>query len=522
MKVFSQKLYAFSCGFIQSCGLCLTFFLFICAFLGTCYSEDMTSQKVLSGWDNPLWGALGLIAAFALCAGALRLLSRFGKKVLTTARAAVYLWCLILGGALILFGKTVPAADSMSVYSAAEMLAAGDTSVIHPTGSYLSYYPQQVGLTAFFECLIRLWSLAPFSVPAYHFIKCINAALALVILLFQEKLVHLLWEDERADLIYLLLMGANLPFIMYTSFIYGEIPSFAAASIGLYFLTRLLKGDAGHVCLSFLPALAGLSFSVFLRKNNLILILAVLIVTFLQWLKDRRAVLLSFTLLCAVCCFTVLPLTVAYYELRSGNSLSSGVTAISYLAMGMQESSRGNGWYNGFNFNTYRDCNMDSEAANQVSRQAIARRLTYFKEHPGYAADFYFKKHLSQWADGTYACRQATLATFGGRSPSFISLYEGEYSRGFIGYCNNYQNALYLGTSVCFFVLRRGFKKGRLSPALWLYLGFIAVLGGFLFHIFWEANSRYIFLYSLLLQPYGAKGLKELAEKLSSKISLSR
>ena len=40
-----------------------------------------------------------------------------------------------------------------------------------------------------------------------------------------------------------------------------------------------------------------------------------------------------------------------------------------------------------------------------------------------------------------------------------------------------------------------------------LYLGLIGVTGGFLFHIIWEANSRYIFLYSLLLMPYCAMGL---------------
>ena len=40
-----------------------------------------------------------------------------------------------------------------------------------------------------------------------------------------------------------------------------------------------------------------------------------------------------------------------------------------------------------------------------------------------------------------------------------------------------------------------------------LYLGLIGVIGGFLFHIIWEANSRYIFLYSLLLMPYCARGL---------------
>ena len=45
------------------------------------------------------------------------------------------------------------------------------------------------------------------------------------------------------------------------------------------------------------------------------------------------------------------------------------------------------------------------------------------------------------------------------------------------------------------------------ADRLYIYVGLIAVLGGFLFHIFWEANSRYIFSYSLLLMPYCGAGI---------------
>ena len=47
------------------------------------------------------------------------------------------------------------------------------------------------------------------------------------------------------------------------------------------------------------------------------------------------------------------------------------------------------------------------------------------------------------------------------------------------------------------------------NSCLYTYVGLIAVLGGFLFHIIWEANSRYIFVYSLLLMPYCAAGIHD-------------
>ena len=148
------------------------------------------------------------------------------KKILLPVTS---LWILGCCGLLIVFGKTVPAADAYSVYDIAGSLALGNTSVIHPTASYLSYYPQQVGLVAFFESIIRLWNLLPFDLPAYHFIKVIYAFLGVVIFLFQYLTVHALFHSDRTEILFILLSGANFPFIMYTSFVYGEIPSFAAA-----------------------------------------------------------------------------------------------------------------------------------------------------------------------------------------------------------------------------------------------------------------------------------------------------
>lgn len=518
MKIFSQKLYTFSYRFIQVCSLFLAFLLFAGAFLCTCYSDDMESQLVLTKWDNPLWGVLGIAVFLLALTGAVLFLFRHTGSPVKILRILTLLWCICLGGILILFSKTVPAADAMSVYSIAGALAEGDTSVIHPTESYLSYYPQQIGLVAFFEPLIRFWNLLPIHFPAYHFIKCVYVGLLCMIICFQERTVHLLWESEKADCIYLMLAGANLPFLMYSSFLYGEIPSFAAASAGFYSLLKYLRQpQSTRRTFYAVSAVLGITLSVMLRMNNLILLIAALLVILLEWLRDRRHGLLVLGLACTVCSLTILPLVQKSYELRAGRELRSGATALSFLAMGMQESTRANGWHNGFDFITYQNAGLDSDLANEVSRQAIAERLQTFKEHPDYAARFFLQKHLSQWADGTYASRQATLATFGGRSHFFHSLYEGPLSRLFISYCNAYQNILYLGAAACFFGLWRGRRKEGLSPALYVYLGFIAVLGGFLFHIFWEANARYVFPYSLLLLPYASRGIPSIIHPAAEK-----
>lgn len=555
-----NTIYRFGLGIVRILTLLLAVLLFAGSFLTTCYADNMETQQVLFRLDNPLWNLLELAGFGLLFCGCLHFYDKFGRKFRRGLLIFTLGFIFCLGVLLILFGRTVPAADAMSVYNAALEWIQGNLDVIHPTVSYLSYYPQQIGLMAFLELFLRIWNLTGISAPAWHFIKLIYVCLLCTAVLFQYLSLKYLWREhwEEISCCYLLLVCCNLPMIMYSSFVYGEIPSFAALSVGLYLLLRLLSGitfpgrasDISCKGMSVKPfaseassetilspklhctrsafftgtgSILFLALSVMLRKNSLIPIIAVLLVLLFESLRFGRNVrarlcLLGMAVCLAVTSVGILPLVQKCYEKKADNTLSSGVTAMSYFAMGMQEASRGCGWYNGFNIDTYDAAGMDSALANKISRQAVLERLAYFREHPGYAVDFYARKHLSQWADGTYASRQATLAAYGGRSEFFQEVYDGSLSSAYIEWGNAWQDVLYLGTLVfCVSALHRKRKNTATAPqgsdtdslylSLYLYVGLIAVLGGFLFHILWEANSRYIFLYSLLMMPYCAAGI---------------
>lgn len=604
-------IYRLGLNIVMLLTLLLSMLLFAGSFLTTCYADNMETQQVLLRPDNPLWNLLELAGFGLLFCGCLYLYEKIGEKFRRGLLVFTLTFVFGLGILLILFGRTVPAADALSVYNAAAEWILGNTDIIHPTVSYLSYYPQQIGLMAFLELLLRIWNLTGLSVPAWHFIKLVYVCLLCGAIWFQYLSLQYLWPEnyKKISCCYLVLVCCNLPMIMYSSFVYGEIPSFAALSVGCYLLLRLLgsvspggsyrdnvspgssyrdnispggsspdssyrdnvsRNDAPSVtAYDYVPrmlrqilftgfgSILFLTLSVMLRKNSLIPIIAVLLVLLFEALRPGRNGKMRLGLLIMAVCLAVtsvgiLPLVQKCYEKKAGNTLSSGVTAMSYLAMGMQEASRGCGWYNGFNIDTYDTAGMDTAIANEISRLAIDERLTYFREHPGYTADFYLHKHLSQWADGTYASRQATLATYGGRSAFFKEVYEGSLSGGYIEWCNAWQNVLYLGVLVfCIDSLKKrrkskvvghmadqtaGYTAGctadhmadqhgadwhgadRLgadrhgadwhgADRLYIYVGLIAVLGGFLFHTFWEANSRYIFSYSLLLMPYCGAGV---------------
>ena len=599
-------IYRLGLNIVMLLTLLLSMLLFAGSFLTTCYADNMETQQVLLRPDNPLWNLLELAGFGLLFCGCLYLYEKIGERFRRGLLVFTLTFVFGLGILLILFGRTVPAADALSVYNAAAEWILGNTDIIHPTASYLSYYPQQIGLMAFLELLLRLWNLTGLSAPAWHFIKLVYVCLLCGAIWFQYLSLQYLWPEnyKKISCCYLVLVCCNLPMIMYSSFVYGEIPSFAALSVGWYLLLRLLdsaflgsvslgsaspdssyrdnvsRNDAPSVpphmlCRIIFTGFGSILFltlSVMLRKNSLIPVIAVLLVLLFEALRPgrngkMRLGLLIMAVCLAVTSVNVLPLTQKIYEKKAGNTLSSGVTAMSYLAMGMQEAPRGCGWYNGFNIDTYDTAGMDTALANEISRLAIDERLVYFREHPGYTADFYLHKHLSQWADGTYASRQATLATYGGRSSFFKEVYEGSLSRGYIEWCNAWQNVLYLGVLVfCIDSLKKRRKSkvvGHMADQtaghtagctadhmadqldadqlgadrlgtdrlgtdrhdadrlgadrhgadrhgadrLYVYVGLIAVLGGFLFHTFWEANSRYIFSYSLLLMPYCGAGV---------------
>lgn len=609
-------IYRLGLNIVMLLTLLLSMLLFAGSFLTTCYADNMETQQVLLRPDNLLWNLLELAGFGLLFCGCLYLYKKIGEKFRRGLLVFTLTFVFGLGILLILFGRTVPAADALSVYNAAAEWILGNTDIIHPTVSYLSYYPQQIGLMAFLELLLRIWNLTGLSVPAWHFIKLVYVCLLCGAIWFQYLSLQYLWPEnyKKISCCYLVLVCCNLPMIMYSSFVYGEIPSFAALSVGWYLLLRLLggvspdsssrdnvspgdsyrdnvspggsyrdnvspggssrdcvsrsdapsvsaHGPAPHLlCRMFFTGFGSILFltlSVMLRKNSLIPVIAVLLVLLFEALRFGRSVrsrlcLLGIAVCLAVTSVGILPLVQKCYEKKAGNTLSSGVTAMSYLAMGMQEASRGCGWYNGFNIDTYDTAGMDTALANEISRLVIDERLAYFREHPGYTADFYLHKHLSQWADGTYASRQATLATYGGRSAFFKEVYEGSLSGGYIEWCNAWQNVLYLGVLVfCIDSLKKRRKSkvvGHMADQtaghtagctadhmadqldadqlgadqhgadqhgadrhgadrLYIYVGLIAVLGGFLFHTFWEANSRYIFSYSLLLMPYCGAGV---------------
>lgn len=146
-------IYRLGLNIVMLLTLLLSMLLFAGSFLTTCYADNMETQQVLLRPDNPLWNLLELAGFGLLFCGCLYLYEKIGEKFRRGLLVFTLTFVFGLGILLILFGRTVPAADALSVYNAAAEWILGNTDIIHPTVSYLSYYPQQIGLMAFLEAV---------------------------------------------------------------------------------------------------------------------------------------------------------------------------------------------------------------------------------------------------------------------------------------------------------------------------------------------------------------------------------
>ena len=150
--------------------------------------------------------------------------------------------------------------------------------------------------------------------------------------------------------------------------------------------------------------------------------------------------------------------------------------------MAMEESRRGNGWYNE---GIAEPAIKDPEMAKQEYPEKIKDRVNYFSKNLGYTFNFYTMKIASMWAENTYSSIYYNTV-------SDIKVENME--KGLIFY----QKASLILICACSLIALIKNRKSLSLDAIFLLTIF---LGGFAFHILWEAKSRYIISYILILMP---------------------
>ena len=223
--------------------------------------------------------------------------------------------------------------------------------------------------------------------------------------------------------------------------------------------------------------------------------------------KDKK--ILAFILSCLFLMTASKSIIYNYYEATSQKEIAPGVPKITWIAMGMQEGDREAGWWNRFNYDIMPEEDFDAERITEISKDSIKQRLTVFRNNPRYAFDFYERKYENQFIEPSF---QSLLVTAPQRNfdnettlekvkDFFIKqIYFNETHHVLMFIMKVFQVFVYSFSFV--FAINIFRKKEEVLTIIP-----VAFVGGTLFHMIWEAKSRYVFPYFVFLIPIAAYGL---------------
>lgn len=477
--------------------------LFIAAF-STCFVNS--GEKVYFLSDSVWLNLLALAAAFALTLVLGRgRLAAFSQKLEENDRLFHWLRRGILTGLWVVLSiwalstRLVPRNDQMQVLDAAYSLAQRDFSALSPV-NYLYNYNHQVGL-AMVELLMNK-ILGEYNFVAYHLINA-----AIVPLIYRElSLIGGMFGLKRGGQLLVLVLGVLFtPLSFYISFIYGTLPGLLFSLAAIRFELEYFRGGSWIKAL-----LSGMSiaFAVLLKSNYLIFMVAMLLYAAVEIFRAKKTRQLVLVLFVAVFYLAQAKIPLYIFGQMRGYDIPAGVSNWAWVSMGLQEG-KNPGWYNGYVLDTLFGSNYDTETQEIWVKEELKARLEELWEDKAYARDFFVRKTTSQWNDPGFE----SIVILQGRGltrengwPFYIISEQGNYR---ISSYLNYLNFAILAGAMLYILFcskSEGFHDSLILPMVFI--------GGFLFHLVWEAKGQYTLPYFVLLLPYTVMGYSAAARRI--------
>jgi hypothetical protein len=392
-----------------------------------------------------------------------------------------------------------------------------DYSALTEKGGYLFTWPFQLGYVLFGQFMYSVFGASNYF--AWDMVQLLSVLLTLYMI---YKITWEIFEDSEICGIVSLLSCGALFFYNYVTYIYGDILSMAPQTLAIYMMILFLKRD--KIIYALISAI-GISFAIMIKTNCEITLIALLMVligsAFVGAVRTNRGSTLPARLLKRIALAGVfLAMTVGvkyavnsyYCNLTGLYRIPDGNPAFAHIAMGLQESPLEDGWYNGYNYKVFAECDYDTEATKAAALENIKETLSDFAKRPLHAGKFFARKYTTQWADSVcisthnldlvsrHVENQPALCDF---------LVFGTGSKILIWVMNVFMPVCYIGVAMCMFGILRGHRP---KPEEMLLL--ILIFGGIAFNEFWEGSSRYTMRYYIYYLPYGAFGIKCLLERL--------
>ncbi len=429
------------------------------------------------------------------------------KKILFITSITVYvlfniLWCIFVRPPIV--------GDQIHACNLAQTFYSGNDNEFLPNITYagiplieyMQAYHQQITLAFVFSIFFRIIHFDGIGI-----LRVLNIIGNIFILIALYKINKQLQNEYKTNKVLLLfLIITFISISMLSTFIYGDIPSIALSLFSIYYMMKYTKSGKikEPIMASILTMIAYM-----MRMNTLIFIIATVIYLLLDLfskIKKQTAKqnIIKIAIIIMYIIISIIPSNIvkAYYINKYNLDTNKEYPTISYILMAMEESHRGNGWYSE---GIGEPALKDPQAKKVEYVEKIKDRLEYFSKNMAYTFNFYTMKIASMWTENTYsAIRNNTTQ-------------ENDVLEQFIEPLTFYQKALLILMSVCSLIVLIQNRKNLSLDLIFLLTIFI---GGFSFHILWEAKSRYIIPYIIVLIPIASINIQKLKiiDKIKTKI----
>lgn len=463
--------------------------------------------------DSIIINLLFLLLFYAVGLFLFLLAKRFSWMARIGARgiaAAVFIITLFNGIIWVTQSLSSPTHDSFIVTRAGVAAALGDLSYL--TDDYFVHFPFQLGYVLWTELWGRLLSL---NHDFYLALEIVNvaalAAAEAALILITDRL----FSKKSVTLVTAVTLILFVQPVIFCTFLYGTIPAFAFAAWAIYFFIRYLQSDKWYFIL---PSGVLLGISVLLKLNNLILLVAMLLILLVHLFSGRplRRILAFVFILVSV--LSIKNVGIWRYEAVLERDFGEGIPMVSWLSMGLSDAETAPGWYNGIHTVTnFQGANGNPQTAAEKSLETVRARLDYFRENKGEALSFFTDKCMSQWNEPTYQSlwnnqvRGQFAAKYG------VAAYlSGEGEGLFKRTADLCVQFIFFG-ALCAAVLLLAFQIKRregVTGRAALYLIPLFILGGFFYHLLFEAKSQYVITYVTVMIPFAMWGYYALSRAL--------
>lgn len=490
-------------------------FLAIIIILNMLFTANLdASEHITINWNSFIY-IIGLILMGILLFVAIKLVDKHlynddtefkkkTRKILLIIALAIYIafsivWLIIVRPAVV--GDQIHAANLAQTFyrNNVEEFLPNLTYAGIPLSAYMQAHHQQISLAFAFSLFFRIIHFDTLEV-----LRVLNFICNMLIVFAVYKIGRQLskkYKINKVLLFTLILTFISIP--MLSTFIYGDTPSLALCLFSVYFMMRYTETKKWKypIAASVLTMIAYM-----LRMNSLIFIIATVIYLLLNLFKEItkrpwKENLLNTLVIVIYIAISIFPSSIvkSYYLEKYNLDKNKEYPTISYILMAMEEGPRANGWYNEV-IGEY--ALKNPETAKEEYLERIKQRLTYFSENIGYTFNFYTTKIASMWTENTYsAVRNNTTQ-------------ENDPLENIIGPLTFYQKILLIITCLCSLIVLIQNRKNLSLDIIFLITIFI---GGFAFHILWEAKSRYIIPYIVVLIPVASISIKKFDIRLKKK-----